>query len=66
MGDRLQALEARLVELTALRDEMQVIVREWDERLAATPDGHRARLLDMLAGRAVLERPRAKGRPRPK
>jgi DNA-binding transcriptional MerR regulator len=64
MGDRLQALEARLVELAALRDEMQVIVREWDERLAATPDGHRARLLDMLAGRAVLERPRLRARPR--
>ena len=66
MGDRLQALEARLLELAALRDEMQVIVREWDERLAATPPGHRARLLDMLAGRAVLERPRARARPRPR
>lgn len=66
MGERLQALEARLVELTTLRDEMRVIVQEWDERLGATPDGHRARLLDMLAGRAVLERPRPKGRPRPR
>jgi DNA-binding transcriptional MerR regulator len=64
MGDRLQAVEARLMELEALRDEMRIIVREWDERLAATPMGHQARLLDMLAGRAVLERPRPKARPR--
>jgi len=64
MGDRLQTLEARLVELTALRDEMEVIVRDWDERLAATPVGHRARLLDMLAGRTVLERPRKRAAPR--
>jgi DNA-binding transcriptional MerR regulator len=66
MGERLQALEARLEELTTLRDEMQVIVREWDERLAATPDGQRARLLDMLAGRAALERPHPKARLRPR
>jgi DNA-binding transcriptional MerR regulator len=62
MGDRLQSLEARLVELAALRDEMRVIVREWDERLAATQEGHRARLLDMLAGRTVLERPQMRAR----
>jgi DNA-binding transcriptional MerR regulator len=66
MGDRLEELEAKLVELAALRDEMRVIVREWDDRLAATPPGHRARLLDMLAGRAFLERPRPRARPRPR
>lgn len=58
VGDRLAALEARLLELTELRDEMRALVRDWDERLARTPDGQRARLLDMLAGRKPLERPR--------
>lgn len=66
IGERLEALDARLVELTALRDEMRVIVRDWDARLAVTPNGQRARLLDMLGGRPALEIARPKGRkPRP-
>jgi DNA-binding transcriptional MerR regulator len=60
IGERLDALDARLAELTALRDEMRVIVKDWDARLAATPQGQRARLLDMLAGRPALERGRPK------
>jgi DNA-binding transcriptional MerR regulator len=61
IGERLDALDARIVELTALRDEMRVIVGDWDARLAVTPNGQRARLLDMLAGRPALEigRPQA-------
>ncbi len=55
IGERLDALDARLIELTALRDEMREIVKDWDARLAVTPKGQRARLLDMLAGRPVLE-----------
>jgi DNA-binding transcriptional MerR regulator len=56
MSERLIGLEARLEELVALRDEMRTILGDWDARLAATPEGTRARLLDMLAGRPVLER----------
>jgi DNA-binding transcriptional MerR regulator len=55
IGERLTTLEANLRELTALRDEMRVIVSDWDTRLSQTPPGQRARLLDMLAGRPVLE-----------
>jgi DNA-binding transcriptional MerR regulator len=51
VGDRLAALETRLEELLKLRDEMRVILREWDDRLARTPSGQGARLLDMLAER---------------
>jgi DNA-binding transcriptional MerR regulator len=58
VDDRLKALEARLVELTELRDEMRVLLRDWDDRLAVTPEGQRARLLDMLGGRPALERRR--------
>jgi DNA-binding transcriptional MerR regulator len=58
VGNRLQALESRLAELTALRDEMRVLIDDWDERLASTPPDQRARLLDMLDGRRVLDRPR--------
>ena len=59
MGERLSALETHLVELTEIRDEMRIIVRDWDERLAGTPPGQRARLLDMLEGRPAIEGPRA-------
>jgi DNA-binding transcriptional MerR regulator len=61
VGERLAALDARLVELTALRDEMRVIVNDWDARLAVTPHGQRARLLDMLAGRPALDRSGPRG-----
>lgn len=64
VGTRLDELERRLVELSALRDEMRTILREWDDRLAATPDGRQARLLDMLTGRPVLEQRRPRERRR--
>jgi len=51
VDERLAALERRLTELTGLRDDLKVLLRDWDQRLAATPEGQRARLLDMLAGR---------------
>jgi len=52
---RLKALESRLVELHQLRDELRVLLRDWDQRLSVTPEGQRARLLDMLGGRPALE-----------
>jgi DNA-binding transcriptional MerR regulator len=48
VGERLTALESRLTELSQLRDEMRRLLREWDARLARTPGGQRARLLDVL------------------
>jgi MerR family transcriptional regulator, Zn(II)-responsive regulator of zntA len=59
VGERLNALEQRLDDLTALRDEMRRLLNDWDARLAATPIGKRARLLDMLEGRGAFEKPRA-------
>jgi MerR family copper efflux transcriptional regulator len=53
VGARLSALESRLAELTTLRDEMRRLVRDWDARLARTPPGERARLLDVLAVRPL-------------
>ena len=49
VGQRLSELEARLADLTRLREEMRSPLREWDARLARTPEGQRARLLDVLA-----------------
>jgi DNA-binding transcriptional MerR regulator len=56
VGERLAGLEQRLRDLTVLRDEMRTLVQEWDDRLAATPRGQRAQLLDMLAGYPALDR----------
>jgi DNA-binding transcriptional MerR regulator len=53
VGERLAALDVRLAELTVLRDEMRRLVRDWDARLARTPDGQPARLLDVLAVRPL-------------
>ena len=55
VGERLAALEDRLRDLAALRDEMRGLVQEWDARLAATPKGQRAQLLDMLVGHPALD-----------
>jgi MerR family Zn(II)-responsive transcriptional regulator of zntA len=55
VGERLAALEHQLRDLTALRDEMRGLVQEWDVRLAATPKGQRAQLLDMLVGYPALD-----------
>jgi DNA-binding transcriptional MerR regulator len=54
VGERLDRLDQRLAELTALRDEMRRLLAEWDVRLAATPPDSQARLLDMLGGRPEL------------
>ena len=46
---RLEELEARIVALVELRDELRQVLQEWDDRLAALPPGQRAGLLDALA-----------------
>jgi DNA-binding transcriptional MerR regulator len=65
VGERLADLDARLAELTALREQMRLLVRDWDVRLSATPGGERARLLDMLAGRDALALPADRSRAGP-
>jgi DNA-binding transcriptional MerR regulator len=46
---RLDELDDRIAGLTALRLQLRRVVGEWEERLAATPAGRRAGLLDGLA-----------------
>ena len=66
VSDRLAELETRLRDLTELRDELRILLQEWDGRLARIPPGTQARLLDLLADRptvdrAVARRPRTLG-----
>lgn len=56
VATRLADLEARLRDLAALRDELHLLLREWDARLAQVSGGGQARLLDTLAGRPAIER----------
>lgn len=55
VAERLADLEVRLRDLATLRGEIRQLLRDWDDRLAATPAGKQARLLDSLAGRNSAE-----------
>jgi DNA-binding transcriptional MerR regulator len=66
---KLAHVEARLVELGEVRDELRRLVAEWDRRLARTPAGRRAGLLDSLESdsrpsRRRLLAPRFTSKPR--
>lgn len=45
---KLEEVEARLCELLALRQELQALLGEWNERLAGIPSDTPAHLLDTL------------------
>ena len=45
---KLEELNQRLEEMTLLRDQMQAMLQDWDDRLLRTPDGQRAGLLESL------------------
>jgi MerR family transcriptional regulator, copper efflux regulator len=50
-GEKLAELDRRIAEMIAMRDELHRIIDEWDDRLASTPDGEPARLLEHLGDR---------------
>ena len=54
VAERLSELETRLADLAELRDELRLLLRDWDRRLAKIPTGAQARLLDVLADRPVV------------
>lgn len=58
LNERVQALGQRIEELLALRKELQQLAAQWDARLAGTPAGERARLLDTLSGSEIVEQAR--------
>ena len=62
VAERLAELETRLRDLTELRDELRILLREWDRRLARIPAGTQARLLDVLADRPAVDRAVARQR----
>ena len=52
VATKLDDVQRQLEELTALRNELQVILKDWDKRLATTPKGKRAGLLEALVKNA--------------
>jgi len=45
---KLEGVERRLGELVLIRDHLQMLLKDWDDRLARTAPGQRAGLLDSL------------------
>jgi DNA-binding transcriptional MerR regulator len=64
--EKLAALDAEIRELQVLRKAMRQLLADWDHRLAETPAGHPARLLDTLSSvhLAGVRRSRPPARPR--
>jgi len=55
VAERLDGLTQRIDELIALRDELRLLLTEWDGRLSKTATGQRANLLETLGTRDVIE-----------
>ena len=49
--EKLAQLDRKIGELTELRAQLQMIVRDWGGRLGKTPAGQRAGLLETLIGK---------------
>jgi DNA-binding transcriptional MerR regulator len=61
VGQRLDALERRIDDLSRLRDDLRLLTKEWDRVLATTPAGERAHLLETLGQSQVIEKARKAG-----
>jgi len=64
LAEKLELLDGRIVELRALRRTLRATLSDWDSRLARTPEGARASLLEApipgargdVPGRHVVDR----------
>jgi DNA-binding transcriptional MerR regulator len=61
---RLEELEEQIAELSALRQQLRRVIGEWETRLAITPAGRQAGLLDGLADASFVARSRGLRRSR--
>jgi len=48
LAEKLVRIDEQISDLTAMRDHLRETLADWDERLAKTPDGMPARLLEAL------------------
>lgn len=61
VADRLAVVDREIAALHALKKELRLLLHEWDGRLAGTPAGCQARLLETLTAHPDLA---GQGRPR--
>jgi DNA-binding transcriptional MerR regulator len=47
--EKVEQLNARIAQLTRMRDSLMLTVQEWDHRMEGTPQGKRANLLESLS-----------------
>lgn len=66
VGGRLEELDRRIEELITLREELRLMLQEWDVKLSKTPPGQRAHLLDTLVSNSRLERSHRARQARPR
>jgi DNA-binding transcriptional MerR regulator len=48
LEEKLTQVEQQITDLAAMRDHLRLVLKDWDDRLSATPDGKQARLLETL------------------
>jgi DNA-binding transcriptional MerR regulator len=48
LEEKLSQVEQQITDLAAMRDHLRLVLKDWDDRLSATPDGKQARLLETL------------------
>jgi len=49
LEDKLSQLDTKIADLQALRENLQTVADDWDQRLSRTPDGVQAKLLEDVA-----------------
>jgi hypothetical protein len=63
LEEKLLKMDEEIADLAAMRDHLRTILFDWDERLAHTPEGEPARLLETLVVPPYLLKPlKSKGR----
>ena len=54
---KLSQLDMQISDLLGLREDLRIVLKEWDAQIARTPDGKPARLLETLIARGAGPRP---------
>jgi DNA-binding transcriptional MerR regulator len=57
LEEKLHTMDEQIADLVAMRDHLRTILADWDERLAHTPEGKPARLLETMVVPPHLLRP---------
>ena len=57
LEEKLRTMDEQITDLTAMRDHLRTILTDWDDRLAHTPEGKPARLLETLVVPSHLLKP---------